>query len=93
MSYYYLETSFQKGVGLSTGQGDDPTVMLQVSRDGGMTWGSELWKTLGKEGKYKTRAKWNRLGTSRNTVFKLKITDPVYRVLIGAVADIQECNL
>jgi hypothetical protein len=38
-----LVAEFEKGVGLATGQGSDPQVMIQISRDGGETWGAERW--------------------------------------------------
>ena len=61
-----------------TGQGSDPQIMLQYSDDGGITWSNELWETLGKLGKYRTRVEWRRLGRSRDRVFKVKVSDPVF---------------
>ena len=58
--------------------------MLQVSKDGGKTWGAERWMDMGALGDYKARAKWNRLGMARNWTFRLKISDPVKRVVLGA---------
>jgi hypothetical protein len=85
-----IQIDFEAGEGLTSGQGEEPRAMLQISHDGGVTWSSELWRTLGKIGRYKARAKWNRLGASRAPVFRLRITDPVYRVVLGAVADIED---
>src|SRR6266481_6333275 len=79
-----LQVDFETGVGLSTGQGSNPQVMLQMSRDNGHTWGNELWTSIGRIGKYKTRAVWRRLGIGNDTVFKLRITDPVKVVITGA---------
>lgn len=79
-----LQVDLESGVGLATGQGSDPQIMLQISKDGGHTWGAERWVSMGKLGQYSRRAKWNRLGQSRNWTFKLKISDPVKRVLLGA---------
>lgn len=80
-------TSFQvdgeMGVGLATGQGSDPQVMLQLSVDGGKTFGSEIWTSLGKVGNNLTRARWRRLGAARDWVFRLAITDPVKRIITG----------
>jgi hypothetical protein len=42
-----LVIDFETGVGLTSGQGVAPQVMLQVSKDGGHTWGNELWRSLG----------------------------------------------
>lgn len=79
-----LYVDFETGSGLATGQGSDPQVMLQISKDNGHTWGSELWTTLGAIGQYLTRAVWRRLGIARDWTFKLRVTDPVKRVITFA---------
>lgn len=78
-----LTAEFETGVGIATGQGSDPQVMLQISRDGGRTWAAEQQIPLGAIGKYRTRVTRKRLGTARDFVFKWRITDPVKRVLAG----------
>jgi hypothetical protein len=83
---YRLRLDMEQGIGLVDGQGSDPQVMLQVSRDGGFTYGNEMWTTPGAMGEYLHRAEWRRLGVSRNYVFKFRITDPVKVVLISAAA-------
>ena len=62
----------------------DPQVMLQWSKDGGRTFGNEVWRTLGKVGTYRTRATWRNLGIARDWVFRLRVTDPVRRVITNA---------
>jgi hypothetical protein len=84
-----LQVDFEEGTGLTTGQGVNPQVMLQISKDGGHTWGNELWTTIGAMGAYATRAIWRRLGIARDWVFKLRISDPVKVVIIGAGIKIQ----
>jgi hypothetical protein len=79
-----LQLQFQPGVGLSTGQGDDPQAMLRWSSDGGSTWSSEHWTTIGKIGKYTNRAIWRRLGTARDRIFEVSVSDPVKAVIISA---------
>ena len=83
---YRLRLDMEQGGGLNDGQGQTPQVMLQVSRDGGYTWGDEMWATCGAQGNFLSRAEWRRLGVSRNYVFKFRITDPIKTVLIGAAA-------
>jgi hypothetical protein len=83
-----LELEFEAGVGLNAGQGSDPKVMLQWSDDKGKTWGNEIWRSIGKTGRYQYRAIWDAMGESRERMFKLEITDPVKRNLIGARANI-----
>lgn len=79
-----LRLDMETGVGLATGQGTDPQVMLQISHDGGHTWGVERWASAGKIGKYLARVRWRRLGRTRDSVFKIRVTDPVKVVLLGA---------
>lgn len=89
---YRLRLDMQQGVGLATGQGQNPQAMLQVSRDGGFTYGNEMWTSFGMQGEYLKRAEWRRLGVSRSYVFKLRITDPVKVVLISAAAYATEAS-
>ena len=79
-----LQLQFQPGVGLSTGQGNDPQAMLRWSSDGGSTWSNEHWTTIGKIGKYTNRAIWRRLGTARDRIFEVTVSDPVKTVIVSA---------
>jgi hypothetical protein len=85
-----LQIDFESGVGLNSGQGDDPQCMLSWSDDGGHTYGNEHWRPIGKIGQYAARAIWRRLGRFYQRVFKLVITDPVKVVIIGAQANIEK---
>lgn len=78
ITHAQFELDMEVGVGTQTGQGYDPQVMMKYSDDGGRTWSSELWRSLGKVGKYFTRVKWNKLGSSRDRVYMIEITDPVF---------------
>lgn len=78
------------GVGLSTGQGSDPQVMMQYSKDGGHTFSNEMWETLGALGEYGKRVVWNRLGRARDWVFRFRVTDSVKVVLLGAAMRIRK---
>jgi hypothetical protein len=82
--YHDFQIQFQPGVGLQTGQGSDPQAMLKWSDDGGFTWSNEHWKPLGKVGKYKNRVRWTKLGTSRDRIFEVQVTDPIFPVIVSA---------
>lgn len=84
MTFNELEVYFESGVGLTSGQGSDPVAILQISKDGGRTWGNELTASIGALGEYQARAVWRRLGVGRTTTFKIKVTDPVKVRIIGA---------
>jgi hypothetical protein len=87
-----LQIQFQPGVGLSgittplnqEQVGADPQAMLRWSNDGGSTWSNEHWTSIGKEGRYKNRAIWRRLGWSRDRVFEVVVTDPIFPAIISA---------
>jgi hypothetical protein len=84
-----LELDMQSGIGLPTGYGSDPQAMMQWSDDGCKTWSNERWSSIGKIGEYLTRVKWQRLGASRQRVFKVVITDPVPVVIISAFVEVE----
>jgi hypothetical protein len=79
-----LQLDMETGVGLVSGQGENPQVMMSISKDGGHTYGTEQWCDMGNIGEFRQRAIWRRLGQSRDWVFKWRITDPVKRVILGA---------
>ena len=84
-----LELFMESGVGLSTGQGSDPQVMLDWSNDGGRTWVPlQQWTSFGRIGEYLTRVRFLKLGQARQRVFRVYITDPVRRVIISATAEL-----
>lgn len=72
------------GSKLLIGQGSDPQVMLQVSLDGGNTWGNERWRSIGKVGQFGTRIKWSILGYGRKVSFRIVVSDPI-SVVINAI--------
>lgn len=74
----------ETGSALSTGQGSDPQISMQISKDGGHSWGNERFASMGKLGEYKARTRWLRLGQARDWVFRLTISEPIKRVLLGA---------
>ena len=79
-----LQIQFQPGVGNSEDPGFNPQAMLRWSNDGGSTWSNEYWTSIGKQGKYKNRAIWRRLGTARDRVFEVVVTDPIKAVIVSA---------
>lgn len=72
-----LEIVMEVGVGTNVGQGFDPQMMIRFSRDGGMTWGPELLRSIGKTGEYETRVLVNRLPMARKFVPEISGSDPV----------------
>jgi hypothetical protein len=84
-----FEVDVQTGVALVEGQGSDPQLMLDYSKDGGMTWDAlQIWRSMGKTGEYTKRLRWINLGASRAWVLRLTCTDPVRRAIIGTYVDV-----
>ncbi len=79
-----LQIEFSPGVGNQNGMGTDPKALMRLSRDGGTTWSQELAASIGKVGQYLNRCIWRRLGFARDTVFEVKVVDPVKRDIVGA---------
>ena len=84
MFYSKLQIDMDVGEGLLSGQGSDPQIMLRISNDGGRTWGQERWVGAGKRGEYGHRAIWFRLGSGRDRVFEVSVSDPIPWRLVGA---------
>lgn len=67
----------ETGLGLVSGQGSNPQVMLRTSRDG-RTWSAERTASAGAMGAYGTRVFWTRLGSSDKLfVPEITVTDPI----------------
>lgn len=63
-----------------TGQGSDPLMWLEVSRDGGETFGPKKYRSLGTTGDYTKRVRWNALGVipaGHDVVIRFGCSDPV----------------
>lgn len=81
-----LELDIESGVGLTTGQGSDPQIMMRTSVDGGRSWKQpQLWRSMGKLGEYLHRCRWTKMaGGWRQLLIEITISDPVKRVILSA---------
>jgi hypothetical protein len=83
---FKLQIDAEMGVGITgTNHNADPKASLSWSNDGGHTWSSEYAASLGKIGEYKKRLIWRKLGSPKNRIFRLTISDAVKVVLFDAV--------
>lgn len=78
----------EAGLGLVTGQGSDPTVMLRWSNDGGQSWGNVHLMSAGAIGAYRTRVERYRLGMARDRVYEITMSDPIPWRIMGAHLDV-----
>lgn len=86
--FHRLELGVEVGLGLTTGQGSDPYMMMRMSDDGGKTWGMERMRSLGKIGEYSKRVYWNRLGRARRRMFEVSVSDPIPTRIMEAYLDV-----
>lgn len=85
LRFKQLEIAMETGVGNQVAPGVDPQITLWISRNGGKTWSTGYTTSFGAVGKYGTRAVWRRLAMANiSLTFKIRITDPVKRALIGS---------
>jgi hypothetical protein len=85
-----VQVDMEMGRAPASGQGAAPVALLDWSDDGGHTWSNQHAAPLGALGQYMARARWNRLGRSRDRVYRLTISDPVKRVILGASLNPEE---
>ena len=78
-----IEIEFKGGVGLLTGQGSDPKVMLRYSVDGGRTWSSTRTRELPELGEYDSTAIWHRFGQCRDFRAEIVVSDPIEAIMIA----------
>jgi len=86
-TYSSLQVDMETGVGVDNGQGEAPLLMLRYSNDGGHTWSPERTATVGAAGQYGARAKFHRLGSGRDRVWEISMTDPLKFAVFGAVVE------
>ena len=69
----------------TTGHGG--TVTLEISNDGGFTFGAPLLRSLGVVGRWMQRVRWQPLGSARDRVFRIRCSDAVPLVIHAAAVD------
>jgi hypothetical protein len=85
-----IEVVLKTGVGLTTGQGSDPEMMLDYSDDSGITWTSLPNKKIGQIGKYRTRVRWKRCGSTDSArAYRGAISDPIEVQMVDTQASIR----
>ncbi len=72
-----LEIVMETGVGLTSGQGSNPEVMLAVSDDGGKTFRNLPNKRIGKLGEFGIGVAWSGMGSAKKRVNRCAVSDPV----------------
>lgn len=82
-----LEPVSYRGLELACSTGDGGTITLEISNDGGKTYGAPLARSLGATGRYMQRIRWLGLGASFDRVFRMRCTDNVDLTIYSGVID------
>lgn len=88
LSLQDLYLDMEVGVGNSASL--NPQMSLSVSKDGGKNFGPEKIRSLGAVGQYLKRVYFSRLGSGKDFVFRIRMTDPVKFVLASGSATVED---
>jgi hypothetical protein len=81
-----LELIMETGVGLVSGQGDNPRIMIEASYDGGRSWSHGTWAKTGRLGEFVLKVEWFSLRTFLDMMIRVSTTDPVnYSIYSGTI--------
>jgi hypothetical protein len=81
-----LELIMETGVGLVSGQGDNPRIMIEASYDGGRSWSHGAWARTGRLGEFVIKVEWFSLRTFLDMMIRVSTTDPVnYSIYSGTI--------
>lgn len=83
VNWRQIQVIAKTGVGTISGNGSDPYASLDYSQDGGNTFSTPRPRSLGKIGETTARMRWLRNGQSRRRMWRLTVTAPVERKILG----------
>ena len=79
-----LTLDVEQGIGLLTGQGEVPRIMVEVSIDGGRSFPHVAWMELGRLGEHTLRTEVDFMIRGQSFIFRLNMSDPVPLTIKGA---------
>lgn len=87
-----FELILETGVGLLSGQGQDPRVSVAVSRDGGKSFGTERFLRVGTLGE-RVLVRTGSFGRFKpvGCVLQVRVSDPTYWAIYSANVDMEIC--
>ncbi len=88
-SMYNLEIDVERGIGLVSGQGSDPQITIEISKDRGYTYGNPIVRSAPAVGIYNQRVRISSIGGARSMTLRLSMTDPVAWAFNGITAEIE----
>lgn len=79
----------ETGVGVISGQGDNPRIMIEYSDDGGRTWRLGSWPRVGRLGEFTLQVEFFNLGTFYDRIFRISTSDNVNYSIYSGTIDIR----
>jgi hypothetical protein len=79
----------ESGVGLISGQGENPRIIVEYSDDGGYTWKHGSWPKVGRLGERTLQIQFFNLGKFYDRIFRISTTDPVSYSIFSATIDLR----
>ena len=74
----------------TTDHNANPVAALRLSKDGGHSWGTQVFAKLGKVGEYMNRCIWRIGGSGRDIVPEIVIAEPIKKVITEATLIIED---
>ncbi len=90
--FIIYELSAECNTGAKEDYGKPAKALLQVSRDGGYTYGNVIEASCGRRGQYQTRLRWLNLGMNRECVLRISYSEPTDFVISDSSIRVQELN-
>jgi hypothetical protein len=84
-----MELIMETGVGLVSGQGDNPRIMIEASYDGGRSWSHGAWARTGRLGEFVIKVEWFSLRTFLDMMIRVSTSDPVNYSIYSGTIDIR----
>ena len=84
-----FELILESGVGLISGQGEDPIIIIEASYDGGKSFAAETFMKIGRLGETNIRAEWWGLQSFYDLIIRITTSDPVHYTLQSAAIDLR----
>jgi len=83
-----FELLMQVGVGLATGQGSDPIIMVEISTDGGHSFSTIQNLRFGRAGDFLTKVEAYHMASFYSATVRITQSDPVLSNIRGAAIDL-----
>lgn len=84
-----IEFVVEQGMGLITGQGERPRMLLELSMDGGRTFAHSQWVELGQLGEYSLEVDGDMMIVADEIIPRITVTDPVPFSISAGFVDIK----